>query len=178
MTKPKYLLAAAICFLACPTAQAEDIWAPLQFLVGSWEGTVKGQPGEGRSLREYRPVLNGRYIEELGTSTYPPQKANPKGEVHQERGYFSFDRARKKFVFRQFHIEGFVNQYASEGVSADSKALVFVSEAIENIPAGWRARETYRSLRPDEFEETFELAEPGKEFEVYSQTHFRRKKSY
>jgi len=39
---------------------------------------------------------------------------------------------------------------------------VFTSEAIENIPAGWRARETYVVTGPDEFEEVFELAEPGK----------------
>lgn len=178
MTKPKCLLIAAILLLASPAARGDDVWAPLRFLAGSWEGTVKGQPGEGHSEREYRLILNGRFLEELGVSTYPPQKANPKGEAHQERGYFSFDRARKKFVFRQFHTEGFVNQYASDAVSADAKTLVFVSEAIENIPSGWRARETYRSLGPDEFEETFELAEPGKEFEVYSQTRFRRKKSH
>jgi hypothetical protein len=39
--------------------------------------------------------------------------------------------------------------------------------AIENIPPGWRARETYRFSGPDEFIELFELAEPGKEFTPY-----------
>jgi hypothetical protein len=47
------------------------------------------------------------------------------------------------------------------------------SEAIEN-PPGWRARETYAILGPDEFEEVFELAEPGKAFELYSRAHFKR----
>ena len=51
---------------------------------------------------------------------------------------------------------------------------MFVSEAIENIPAGWRARETYVFTGPDAFEETFELSEPGKPFEVYSHTTLRR----
>ena len=50
---------------------------------------------------------------------------------------------RKTFVFRQFHGEGFVNQYTLDSLSGDKKMLVFVSEAIENIPQGWRARETY-----------------------------------
>lgn len=54
--------------------------------------------------------------------------------------------------------------------------MVFVSEGIENIPAGWRARETYRILGADEFTETFELAEPGKDFALYSENHFKRKK--
>ena len=37
-----------------------------------------------------------------------------------------------------------------------------MSEAIENIPAGWRAREIYTILNNDEFKERFELAEPGR----------------
>ena len=39
---------------------------------------------------------------------------------------------------------------------------------FENIPAGWRARETYVVHGPDEFEEIFELAEAGSPFELYS----------
>jgi hypothetical protein len=65
-------------------------------------------------------------------------------------GFFSYDKTRKKLVLRQFHSEGFVNQYVSESAS-DGKSLVFVTEANENIPAGWRARETYRVIGPDEF---------------------------
>jgi hypothetical protein len=89
--------------------------------------------------------------------------------VHQDAGFISFDNARKRLVLRQFHIEGFVNQYVQE-----PDRLVFVSEAIENIPAGFRARETYVVLGPDAFEEIFELAEPGKEWEIYSRTRFTR----
>jgi hypothetical protein len=89
---------------------------------------------------------------------------------------FSYDRGRKKFALRQFHVEGFVNQYSGEAIAADGKTLSFVSESIENIPAGFRARETYRIISADEFTETFELAEPGKEFAIYSETRFRRKK--
>jgi hypothetical protein len=48
----------------------------------------------------------------------------------------SFDKGRKNFVFRQFHIEGFVNQYVMTSSSADGKTIVFTSESIENIPAG------------------------------------------
>jgi hypothetical protein len=53
--------------------------------------------------------------------------------------------------------------------------LTFQSEAIENIPAGYRAREIYRAMGPNEFVERFEIAEPGKNFEVYSETRFRRR---
>jgi hypothetical protein len=85
----------------------------------------------------------------------------------------SYESMRKRFVFRQFHTEGFVNTYAQEPTN-DEKTMVFVSEGIENIPAGWRARETYRILNDNEFTERFELAEPGREFEVYSEAHLKR----
>jgi hypothetical protein len=60
--------------------------------------------------------------------------------------------------------------------ASNDKALVFVTESIENIPAGWRARESYRILNNDEFVEVFELAAPGKDFEVYAENRFKRKK--
>jgi hypothetical protein len=58
----------------------------------------------------------------------------------------------------------------------DDNKIVFTSESIENIPAGFRARETYKILGPDEFKEVFEIAEPGKDFEINSEGHFKRKK--
>lgn len=51
-----------------------------------------------------------------------------------------------------------------------------VTEAIENIPAGWRARETYVFDGAARLEETFELAAPGKDFEVYSRNRLTRVK--
>ena len=53
---------------------------------------------------------------------------------------------------------------------------MFTTEFIENIPPGWRARETYLVHGPDEFEEIFELGEAGKSFELYSRARLRRMK--
>ena len=156
--------------------QQPDAWEPLKYFVGSWGGMAKGQPGNGKVEREYQFVLNGKYLQAKNKSTYPPQEKNPKGEVHEDWGLFSYDRGRKQFILRQFHVEGFVNQYALDRAASNDKTLVFVTESIENIPAGWRARESYRILNNDEFVETFELAGPGKEFEVYSENRFKRKK--
>ncbi len=153
-----------------------DIWKPLRTLVGVWEGRGSGQPGVSRIQREYRLVLNDKFLQVQNKSTYDPQPKNPNGEVHEDWGMMSFDKARKKFVLRQFHVEGFVNQYVMSSSSADGKTIVFTSENIENIPTGYRARETYKIVGPDEFLEIFEIAEPGKEFELYSEGHFRRQK--
>lgn len=161
---------------AAQTPVRSDTWEPLRVLVGSWEGSGSGQPGVSKIQRDYRFVLNGKFLHVLNKSTYDPQPKNPKGEVHEDWGMISFDKGQKKFVLRQFHIEGFVNQYVMSSSSADGKTIVFTSESIENIPAGFRARETYKILGPDEFKEVFEIAEPGKDFELYSEAHFKRKK--
>jgi len=135
-----------------------------------------GQPGASKIQREYRFVLNDKFLEVQNKSTYDPQPKNPKGEVHEDWGMIGFDKARKKFVLRQFHVEGFVNQYVMSHSSTESKTLVFITENIENIPAGFRARESYKIIGTDEFIEVFEIAEPGKDFELYSEGRFRRKK--
>ena len=158
-----------------PPGRTEDVWRPLRFLLGSWDGTSSGQPGNGTSTREYRLVMKDQFIEVRNRTTYPPQEKNPKGEVHEDVGYISFDRNRKMFVLRQFHGEGFVNTYVATPPSGPGQ-VVFTSEAIENIPSGWRARETYRVLSDDERLEIFELAEPGKDFTTYSEARLKKRR--
>jgi hypothetical protein len=87
---------------------------------------------------------------------------------------YSYDRTLKKIVLRQFHVEGFVNEYTLDSIAPDGKLLEFTTVRIENIPAGWRAKESLRVLSPDEFVETFSLAPPGKDFAVYSETRLKR----
>lgn len=154
---------------------ASDPLTSVAWLVGRWSGTSEGQPGRGTVERQYERVFGGRFIRVRNRATYPPTDKNPKGEEHQDEGWFSFDRMRKHIVLRQFHVEGFVNQYA-EDPAGTAESVVFTSEAIENIPAGFRARETYVRRGPDEFEEIFELAEPGQSFKIYSRAILKRVK--
>jgi hypothetical protein len=154
---------------------ATDALAVLTKLEGEWRGSGEGEPGSSTVERSYRWVLGGRYLEVRNRSTYAPQPKNPKGEQHEDLGFVSHDKGRKKLVFRQFHVEGFVNHYVLESEAPDS--LVFASEAIENIPPGFRARETLRFLGDGQLEETFEIAAPSKDFEVYSKTKLTRSAS-
>jgi len=156
-------------------AKRDSIWAPIHYFVGQWSGDGGGEPGIGKYERSYQPTLNGNFIEIHNKSTYPPTDKNPKGEVHEDIGYVFYDKARKTFLLRQLHIEGFANDYILESLSPDKKSLVFTSEAIVNIPKGWRARETYHIIGPNEFEETFELSPPDKPFSVYTKVKFKRK---
>lgn len=156
------------------SAASPSPWEPLKLLVGHWQGTTRGDPGQGTVERHYEFILSGKFLQETNTSTYPPQEKNPKGEIHHHMSIFSYDRQRKKIVFRQFHQEGFVNQYLLESAAPDGKRLVFLSDAIENIAPGWRARETYTIANENEFTERFELAAPGKDFEPYSENRLTR----
>ncbi len=154
----------------------DDPWKSVRFLVGKWDGVAEGEAGRGTVKRTYEFVMNGRFLQERNISTYPPQEKNPKGEVHEHWTMFSYDRARNSLVMRQFHVEGFVNQYAMPATVGTDASLLFESEGFENLHAGWKAREKYAVISESEFVETFELAPPGKDFEVYSQTRFKRAK--
>ena len=167
-------LASQMMVVAGQAPAPPDRLALLAPLIGKWTGTAEGEPGAGTVEREYQWLFGSRFVELRNVSIYPPQAKNPKGERHEDRGVFSTDAARSTIVFRQFHGEGFVNQYVLDPSSTPDR-LVFTTEAIENIPAGWRARETY-AIGADRLEETFELAEPGQAFTVYSRNRLTRSK--
>jgi hypothetical protein len=155
------------------TAQSPDPWQSIRFLQGAWEGTSEGEPGIGTVERSYTFVLEDRFIHERNVSTYPPRPEHPSGEAHEHWSFFSHDRQRDVLVLRQFHEEGFVNQFAMTRSESTPTRLVFDSESLENLGT-WRARETYDLISNDEFVETFELGRPGEPLHVYSRNHFKR----
>lgn len=152
----------------------DTLWKPFESFIGNWTGKGGGATGEGTYERSYKFIFNKKYIEVKNKSVYPPSKDKTSGEVHEDIGYISFDKIRNTFVLRQFHIEGFVNQYTLDSVPVDGKRLVFVSESIENIKPGWRAKEIYEIHNDGEITETFELAPPDKEFEIYSKVKLKK----
>jgi hypothetical protein len=119
----------------------------LWFLLGQTkcEYYSNSLPAYGKAL-----VKGSRVIRTLNASInlfiqnkyiYEPQKKNPRDKIHEDWGLISYDRPRETFVFRQFHIEGFVNQSLPENIAKDGQTISFVTEAIENIAPGWKAIE-------------------------------------
>ncbi len=151
----------------------EDVWEPLRYFVGSWRGTEDGRSGVGGGERAYTFVLRETFLQMQNRSVFEPQEKNPTGEVHEDLGYFSYDRARKLFVYRGFYVEGFVNQYTVE-IEAGGRVVRLVTEQIENGMPGLRARLTQHIRSADTFEEVFELAGPGKEFTAYQRNQWTR----
>jgi hypothetical protein len=172
------LLTAGVCALVpCAPAQdsaAKDVWAPLRFLEGRWNGPSKGQAGSGEATREYRFELRGRFLQGKSRAVYPAQPGKEKEEIHEDFSIFSFDKVNQRFVMRQFHVESFVNSYAAPLADLRPGVMEFVSYEIENLPAGWRCKEVYTIVSPVEFVETFYLAPPGKDFSVYSEVRLKK----
>ena len=147
--------------------ETADPWNSFRYFLGRWRGTGSGKPGVSQVKREYSLVLNEQFIQVANISVYEPQEANPEGEVHEDIGYFGYDRSRQIFVFREFHVEGYVIQYLLEQLDPGGQKLVLTSEEIENIPSGWQARTTYEILGEATFIETFDLAGPEQEWICY-----------
>lgn len=170
----------AMLSLAALSATAADApaapFAALRFFEGKWEGEATGEPGKGVTTREYRFQMDGRYLSAQNRTVWAPKSPGAKSEVHEDFGMFSYDRLQKKLVLRQFHGEGFVNEYTCDPPPSDAKEFALTTARIENFREGWRAREAYRIVSRDEFVETFSLAEPGKEFTTYDETRFKRVK--
>jgi len=165
-----------VVLLASSAVAQSDPWAPLRVFEGKWEGTITGQPGKQASSREYQFVLNGTFLWQHDHSVYEAKSPDDAPKVREDFGYFSFDKFAKTMVWRQFHSEGFVNEYRLESVSADGKSFEFVTVRIENLPPGWRAKKSYRVVSADEIVETFSLAPPNKDFEGFTAAHLRRVK--
>jgi len=171
MIRLRFLLVALV--IAASALAQSDPWAPLRAFEGKWEGETSGKPGKGTTAREYQFRMNGKFLFQRDKSVYQPTDPAGKPLAHEDFGVFSYDTDSKKILWRQFHSEGFVNEYALDSVSADGKTLEFVTTHIENLP-GFQAKKQYRIVSASEIEETFWLAPPGKELAVYTVAHLKR----
>ena len=157
-------------------AAQSDPWAPVRVFEGKWEGVSTGKPGTQFSQREYQFEYRGKFLSQRDQSVYQPKSPTDKWTTRGDFGFFSYDASQKKILWRQFHSEGFVNEYTLDSISADGKSFEFVMVRIENLAPGWRAKKSYRVISADEIEETFSLAPPGKEFDVFTVAHLKRVK--
>ena len=172
------LLTLALTLAAGMLAAQNNPFQRLNFVLGSWTGTGSGF-GNAKSAVEssFKPALNGSFIEVTNESYFEPTQRNPKGEHHIDKGFISYDKARKTIVFRQFHVEGFINQYILVDSLSNDSTLVFESETIENFVEGGKARWTIKKTAHESIETTFDLAMPNKPFACYG-TNNLTKTSY
>ncbi len=153
------------------TEKKKDVWEPLEFLEGRWEGHGQGSVVN----QEYRFVLNKKFLQMNTKAVFEPSEKRPEGEVHEDLGLFSYDQIRNKFVLRGFYVEGFVNTYILDTISDNGKTLAFVTEHIENAPPGTKAKLIFKIIKPDDLEQSFHVAWPDKGFSCYALNRLKRK---
>lgn len=172
--KIKFLLFALLTIIAF-NLHAQHKFQPFEQLIGKWKGSGNGFSNNTSTIESsFQFTLNQQYIEVKNQAVFQPTEKYPQGEVHQDWGLISFDKQRKIFIFRQFHIEGFVNQYIlNQEVSTPNK-LVFETEVIENFVPGGKARWTIVINNENAIETIFDLQMPGKEFVCYGTNKLER----
>ncbi len=88
------------------------MFSPFASLLGNWQGEGSGFGGQTSKITSsFDLVMGDMYIEVKNDSKFAPTDKNPKGENHSDRGFISFDKQKKAFFYRQFNIEGYVNEY-------------------------------------------------------------------
>lgn len=155
--------------------QDQDPWQLLRYLEGTWIGQGEGMSGTSSVTQEYNFILKEKYLQMKTRSVFKPQENNPKGEVHEDMGIFSFDGSRKQFVLRGFYVEGFVNQYVLDSIAEDKSLLTFVTENIENAPPGTKAKLVFKRVSDTELEQSFFVAFPGQEYSCFSVNKLKKK---
>jgi|SRR3990172_1653514 len=160
--------------LVAQEKKKNDVWNPLQFLIGKWEGRGEGKFGSSTVERKYKFIMGGTFILGLNNSFYEKQEKNPEGEIHDNWDIFSYDKGKKKYMLRQFHAEDIVNTYSMDSSLAAEGKIELITESIENFGTGWKAKEVYEVINENEFIEIFYLAPPGKDFTEYVRNTFKR----
>lgn len=174
MVRKIFVFLMLVCVLvAAQVDQKKDVWAPLRFLEGVWVGET---PGMSKVTQVYQFVLNGTFLHMKTRSVFEPTEKNPKGEIHEDFGIFSYDKGRKTFMLRGFYAEGFVNTYVMEDVSEDGKSFIFLTEHVENAPEGTKAKLEFKVLSADEIEQSFHVAFPGQEYSCFFIHNLKKQK--
>lgn len=145
-------------------------------LIGKWEGNGEGFSATKSTIKsEFNWIMNGAFIEVKNHSKLEPTPQNSNGEGHVDYGIISFDKARKSFVFRQYHNEGFFNRYILNDSLSNQKSLIFESELIENFVPGGTARFTINIKSETEIETLFDVGFPGREMACFGKNQLTKK---
>lgn len=146
----------------------DNVYEKFDFLIGEWKGQGVGFGNEKSKIQsEFKLIMDGKYIMVKNDSKFEPTESKPEGEHHADWGIISFDNKRKKIVFRQFHIEGYVNQYVLNDSLSDDSTLIFETEMIENFVEGGKARWTIKKIEENKIESIFDVSFPGKEYACF-----------
>jgi hypothetical protein len=162
MRPPALLLIAAATVLS---AQAPDAFAPLRFLVGTWQGEDgKGTPGTAsRGSFTLAEDLGGKVLVRRNFAEYPAQGGKPAFRhddlmtVYAEGG-----QLKALYVDNEGHVIHYAVAKAGDGV------------VLQSDGPGPRFRNTFLPKGADQVLIRFEIAPPGKDFTPYIEATAKR----
>jgi hypothetical protein len=150
----------------------------LEVLIGSWKGNGSGFSGGTSTITtSFAYALDQKYIYTKNQSSFPPSEENAKGDEHQDWGMISYHKGKKAIIYRQFHNEGYVIEYALNDSLSSDNTFVFESFSIDNFVPGGRARFTILMKAKNVIETIFDISFPGKEFACFGKNTLVRKEN-
>jgi hypothetical protein len=158
------LVAAALALAAASSIAAGDEFAALGFLLGSWEASGGGQPGDSAGVMTFTPDVQGHALVRRNESRSPDG-------VHSDLTIVFRDPTSKALRAQFVDSEGHVIAY-DVTTSTNPNRAVFV-QAPTNAQPGFRF--TYLQTGPDTLDLQFEVAPPGGTFSTYLHGAARRK---
>ncbi len=169
MRRSAYLLALVLLLVVVGSAQqAKPDWNSWSWLLGTWDGSGSGKPGEGGGWFSLKPQLDGQILVRHNHSEYPASADKP-AVTHDD--LMVIYPEGKTWRADYWDVEGHVIHYEIE--IASHKAT-FTSDRKPGTP-GFRL--VYELQPNGELAVIFSMASPGSsEFKTYvSGTVHRRK---
>ncbi len=172
----------AICFVQAGFPQdkidwedkhGDDRFTPLAWLVGEWQGYGKFTKRTTYVHRKYSYDLGGIYLVERTIDMFPPAEPSTDFEVHQDFVVYYRDTTAGDLRAKAFFVEAFVTSETVR-IGEGGQRIITESTQIENGPPGLRTRFILTRETDDRFKETFEIAKPGKEYELVEESVFKR----
>lgn len=147
---------------------ASAAYSALEQFSGRWRGSGEGKWGTSSTVKVFSPVLDGKAMCRGGSSVYPVQERNPRGEVHKAHSLMALVEDGDKLALTEYDNEGYIAHYVLNlSSSRENESWVFELVSSENLPPDFRARLTLHSPRDDQFMEIFELDFNGDGYVTY-----------
>ena len=147
---------------------AQAAYSALEQFNGKWRGVGAGKWGTSSSEKLFAPILDGKAMCRVGSSVYPIQERNPKGELHKAHSLIALVKGGAELTLTEYDNEGFIARYVLDLTSSEAnESWVFELVSGDNLPPQFRARLTFHVPKEDQYVETFELNFDGKGYVKY-----------
>jgi len=143
----------------------------IDWLVGEWRGYGVFSNRTTYIHKSFSYEIGGKFLVEKTIDMFPPDTPSTEFEIHQDQVFYFLNADKLEAV--GFYGEGFVNCF-NLTVEQSAPKLIAQTYDVKNAPSGIRARITYEQEGDDHLQGIFELAMPGKQFDIVEKLTMER----